>query len=156
MQTEALVTQLLQAGLVDVDASIFIQAAIFLATVITLNLLVFRPLQKVADLRYAKIQGTVAEAKRTEQDATDRVAKWEAQIVEARRQGSERQKEIRERAAARASELTAEGTRTAETKLGEMMPRLTNAYESSRVTLKNRAESLAALIADRVLEAPKR
>ncbi|GMV43148.1 MAG: hypothetical protein AMXMBFR64_48640 [Myxococcales bacterium] len=155
MQTDALM-QLQQAGLVDVDASIFFQAVIFLVTVLTLNALVFRPLQKVVDLRYAKIQGTIAEAKRTEKDAADRVARWEAQIVEARRQGTDRQREIRDRAAARASEITAEGSRTAESKLNEMMPRLTNAYESSRVTLKNRAESLAALIADRVLEPPKR
>ena len=40
MQTEAIMTHLQAAGLVDLDASLFIQAAIFLATVLTLNALV--------------------------------------------------------------------------------------------------------------------
>lgn len=156
MQTEAIMTHLQAAGLVDLDASIFIQAVIFLATVLTLNALVFKPLQKVVDLRYAKIQGTIADARRTEKDAADRVARWEAQIVEARRKGTEQQKELRDQANATAAKIGADAGAKVEERLADAMPRLQRTYESSRVTLKSRAEELAAMIADRVLDPTKR
>lgn len=156
MQTEAILTHLQAAGLVDLDASIFFQAAIFLLTVLTLNALVFKPLQKVVDLRYAKIQGTIEDARRTEKDAADRVAKWESQIIEARRKGTDQQKALREQANATGSQISAATGAKVDERLGEAMPRLQRTYESSRVTLKSRAEELAAMIADRVLEPSKR
>jgi F-type H+-transporting ATPase subunit b len=129
---------------------------IFLVTVLTLNALVFKPLLQVMDLRQSKIEGTVTEARRMEKDAEARVNQYEAQIVAARRQGTERQKEIRDRAARRGEEIIAEGQTRATARLNESMPRIQATYQQSKAGLQVRSRELATMIADRVLEPPRR
>ena len=140
-----------QAGLVDVDASIFVQAAIFLVTLVALNALVWKPILAVIDLRMSKIEGTIQEAKRVEADAEQRIARYEAQITEARRAGVEQQREIRERAERRAAEIAEESQKSASAKLEQMLPQVHAAYESSRASLRVRSEDLATRVADKVL-----
>jgi F-type H+-transporting ATPase subunit b len=72
--------------LIDVDGTVFIQLALFLAVAYALSELLFKPFLRVRAAREAGIEGAREEATRLEEEAGARLADYEQRIGKARRE----------------------------------------------------------------------
>lgn len=81
MPSSLAVGVLLSGGsVIDLDATIFIQVAIFFAAFFILKSLVFRPVMELFDARKGAIEGAKLEAVRLEEDAADKRAQFEGEL----------------------------------------------------------------------------
>ena len=76
--------QIVQAGLVDLDGSYVVQLAIFLVFGLILNLLVVKPLGRLQELRYARMEGARVDAEKMDLRAAEASASYQRQIDDAR------------------------------------------------------------------------
>lgn len=108
------------AALLDLDHSLFIQLALFLATVIALNALVFKPLFRVMDLRRERTEGTRDKATALEQAGHEQEREYQqiytsitdagaTQRTEAKAEASAREQQVQAAAAAEAVEVREAG-----------------------------------------------
>jgi F-type H+-transporting ATPase subunit b len=137
--------------LLDIDGTFFVMLGIFLLAMAVLNQLLWKPYLRIRGERVARIDGYKAEAKRLDADATDRLAKVESQLADARRAGSAERARARAAAQAKEQEILAAAQREAMRALGEARVALETAMADERKTLEVRAQDLGRQAAERVL-----
>jgi F-type H+-transporting ATPase subunit b len=144
---------ILQAGLVDLDGSYLVQLAIFVVFALILNLLVVKPLGKLQELRYARMEGARIEAQKMDLRAADASASYRSRIGDARAEAVGLREAARDQATteanSRVSAVRDEATRHLEA--GREV--LDQSAERGRADLEQEVEKLAAYIADRLLDA---
>jgi F-type H+-transporting ATPase subunit b len=127
--------------LIDIDHTLWIQLGIFLLLMLFLSKVVFGPYLKLKDARAKGIEGARAEATSMQQGAAERVADYEARLLQAKQRGAEEKARLRAEGADREREiLTLTRTET------------TRSVEAARASLHQEAAKLRADMAPRVGE----
>ena len=93
------------AALLDLDRSLFVQLAIFLVTVVSLNFLVFKPLFRVRDLRRERTAGMRERAAGLRGQATEHQVEYDRLYATIVGEGTEAKKAAREKARKQEHEL---------------------------------------------------
>ena len=144
---------ILQAGLVDLDGSYLVQLAIFMVFALILNFLVVRPLGRLQELRYARMDGARVEAEKMDLRAAEANASYQGQITEARTAAVSLRETARDTATSetqtKLDAIREESSKSLEA--GRSL--LAENAEKSRTELDQEVETLATLIANGLLDA---
>ncbi len=144
---------ILLAGTVDLDGSYLVQLAIFMVFAVILNFLVVRPLGRLQELRYARMDGARIEAEKMDLRAAEAKTSYEASIAEARSEAVTLRDTARDDATAlvrsKIDAVRGEASKSLET--GRSL--LNENAEKSRGEIDQEVEVLATLIADELLNA---
>jgi F-type H+-transporting ATPase subunit b len=100
-------------SVIDLDASIFIQALIFGTAFFILRGLVFKPVMALFDAREQAIDGAKAEAKRMEEEALEKREHFEGELRKVSGAANEEREKLRNDATRLARELTEKARREA-------------------------------------------
>ncbi len=135
----------------ELNATIFIQAAIVLALMAWLSPVLFGPLMKVFDEREKRIHGAVDEAKKRLGSADEKTLLVEQRTKEAQAQARGILLELREAAKVREQQLLEKAREEAGDRLEEARAELFDATETARKALKDDAKAIADEIVKKVL-----
>ena len=142
-----------QAGLVDVDITIAIQAVFFIVLLLVLPNLIFKPMLARIDQREARTDGAREAAKSMRKAADEEGAKFEAAIAETRKQALAERAAQRTAAQRKAGEQLAAAKAAAAADIDRKIAEQRAAAEVARKQLEVDARSIAAQIADRIVRA---
>ncbi len=138
--------------LIDIDLTIVLQLAIFIAMSLLATQWLFKPYLKMRDDRIKGIEGGREDAERLSAEADARLADYEKQLAAARERARTEQQKIRAEAAAHHNELVektrAEATHTMEA----ARAKLTGETESARAELMPKAEVIARQMVSKLLD----
>ena len=140
-----------RAGMVDLDVTFFIQTGFFLALVLILPGLLFKPLLERIEQREARTSGARTDAKHMLKEADEQVHIYEKATAE------EKQKALAERAAARedakqkADTLVKDVRKKTEFKITQGVTRLRADADAAREGIEEEARKIATLIADKIV-----
>jgi F-type H+-transporting ATPase subunit b len=137
--------------LIDLDQTVFIQLGIFLFLMLMLSRLLWRPYLRIRGERVTRVEGYRQEAARLEADASERLARAEAALTEARRHGARERAVARAEAQAREQALLAEANVEAQRTLAAARVRLDATLATERAKLGAEAGEVARAAAARIL-----
>ena len=137
--------------LIDIDATIFVQLAIFLLALLILWKWLWQPYLRVRTERVARVEGYREEAVKLEADAQTRLARADAALAEARRVGAGERAVARAEAHTREQTLLAEATAAAQRKLADARGRLKAVVEGERKKLEADSSEVAMSAARKIL-----
>ena len=142
---------ILQAGLVDLDGSYLVQLAIFMVFALILNFLVVKPLGRLQELRYARMDGARAEAEKMNVRAQDANTQYTEKITAARASAVALRESARDAATTEARAKVDAIRSESEKSLEAGRSVLNESATKSREALEQEVETLATLIADELL-----
>ncbi len=137
--------------LLDLDGTLFVQLGLFLAIMLLLTQLLWKPYLKIRNERTTRVDGYRADAKRMETESVERLRKIEADLGEARRTGSADRAKARAAAQEREQVLVGQAQAEAGRALAAARAALETTLTTERGTLKSRAEVLGRQAAERIL-----
>ena len=135
----------------ELNATIFIQAAIVLALMAWLSPVLFGPLMKVFDEREKRIHGAADEAKKRLGSADEKTQLVEQRTREAQASARAILVELREAAKAKEAAIVDKARADAGDRLEEARAELFAATEAARTALKDDAKGIADDIVKKVL-----
>lgn len=138
-------------GLIDLDASYFVQLGVFLAFVLVMNALLFKPLLRVFDERRQRTAGAREEAARDDQKARTMTGEYEEKLSAALEEGAELRARLRSAGLAESQARFNAARADYAHKVEEGARRAREEYESSRADVQKAAEPLADAIARKLL-----
>ena len=147
-------TTVLAAGghpLIDIDATAFVQFALFLILMFVANKLMFQPYLVLRERRKAGIEGARAEADRMTAEADAKLADYEKQLSTARARANEEGRKIRTEAVAHEQDVTNKARASAQTAIDEAQAKMRADTEVARGQLLPQAEAIAKQIASKLL-----
>ena len=130
---------------------ILLQMIPFLAAVIGLYFIIFRPTLALLADRERNIDGFKKEASRLQDDAATKLAALEAQLQEARRKAADERARLRAEAQHAEQEILDAARQRADVLLGEARKKLAAEQEIARSGLRGAAQDLSRRIASSVL-----
>ncbi|MEP6653056.1 MAG: hypothetical protein ABJA82_06830 [Myxococcales bacterium] len=137
--------------LMDVDGTIFVQLALFAVLALIMTKLLWKPYLRVRAERVSRVDGYRKDAVRMEADASARLARAEAALADARRQGSGERALARAEAQAREQTLIAEAQAEAQRALAAARGRLEATVVAEKARLEAGARETATRVARRIL-----
>ena len=147
---QALVT-LAAHPLIDIDYTVLVQFALFLIMFAIANKFMFQPYLMLRERRKAGIEGARAEADRMSAQADASLADYERQLAQARTRANEEGRKVRIEAAAHEKSVTEASRAEAQKALDEAMTRMRAETDAARLQLLPQANSLARLLASKLL-----
>lgn len=136
---------------VDLDASFFIQLAIFLTSFVVLRSLVFRPVMALFDAREQAMEGSKRDAEALERDAAQKREQFEAELRGVRQKANEDRDRLRSQAQQLARELTEKARRENTATLSSAKAQLEVEAKDARTQALDNAPVLARQIAEKLL-----
>ena len=127
--------------LIDVDHTLWIQLGIFLILMLFLSKFVFGPYLKLREAREKGIEGARAEARTMQDGAAERIADYEARLLQAKQRGAEERARLRAEGADREHDI-----------LSRTRGETSRSVEAARASLQQEAARLRADMAPRVGE----
>src|SRR5262249_2291209 len=140
-----------QAPLIDIDGTLFIQFALFLAMLAVLSRFLFRPYLQLRDQRDKGITGARHEAHEMESRAAKMVADYDAKLPRAKQRGGEERARLRSEGAARERQLLGAARDEAGRVLDDARQSIAKQTEAARTTLAGEANVLAKQMARKIL-----
>lgn len=137
--------------LIDLDQTVFVQLGIFLLLMLVLWRLLWRPYLRVRGERVTRVDGYRQEAVRLEADAAERLARADAALTQARRQGAGERAAARAEAQVREQTLLAEANADAQRTLAAARVRLEAMVATERGKLGVQAGEVARAAARKIL-----
>jgi F-type H+-transporting ATPase subunit b len=137
--------------LIDLDATAFVQLGVFLLLVLVLGRLLWRPYLRVREERVTRVDGYREQASTLEAEATERLARADAEIAEARRLGNAVRAAARTEALAREQALLADAHAEAQRTLGAARVELDAALVKTRADLGREAGLVARAAANKII-----
>ena len=135
----------------ELNATIFLQAAIFFVLLGWLTPTLFEPFLKLFEERERRIAAAALEAKRLSGSADERAALIEAKTRDAQAEARKVLAELRGKAAEHEAEILAAARAKAGDRLEEARSELFEATDEARRALKEQAKALSGDIAHKVL-----
>ena len=152
MQLSAFLGALLSGGsIIDLDGTVFVQAAMFFIAFVMLYALVFKPMVALLDAREAAIGGAKEEAKQLEADVTAKQASFEAELRRVRGVGNEERDRLRGEGQELERHLLERVRSETAAQVAEAKERLDSEARRARAELVAQRPELAREIASRVL-----
>jgi F-type H+-transporting ATPase subunit b len=136
---------------IDLDASFFIQLAIFFVAFFILRGLVFGPVMKLFDEREQAMQGSRKQAEQMEREADQTREKFEAELRRVRQQATEDRDKQRSQAQQLARELTEKARRENTATLSSAKAQLELEAKDARKRTIADVPALARQIAEKLL-----
>lgn len=136
---------------VDLDASLFVQSALFLVLLFALKPLLFDPMLKLFEEREKQTDGTKAKARREGKKSEEALTKYEAAMEKARAAGQVERDAIRAHTVKKEAEILGAAKAEAHKTLDAGRASLQKDLTVARQELDRQADELARQIAGRAL-----
>jgi len=137
--------------MVDINSTLFIQIINFLALILILNQLLYKPLLQIMDRRKGIFDSTEAEIKRLQDTIDQKMAEYEAKIAQAKGEAMAQRGEIQKEGAEKGKEIL-DGARVEIQKMmDDFQIRLTQEVDGARTVLRSQSERISKEIAEKVL-----
>jgi F-type H+-transporting ATPase subunit b len=124
---------------------------LFLALILPMNQLLFKPIFRVLDEREERIAGTRARAAQLEREAEAALERYQASVRTVRDESEQARRALLETARSEALRAAAEARGEVERQLETARADIGSALDSARVTLRSQSQELAREAASRVL-----
>jgi F-type H+-transporting ATPase subunit b len=148
---ESIDQSLLQAGLVDLDGTFLFQLGLFLLFFVLLNAIVIKPMSKVYDTRYERMEGARKEAEAMDLKAGEALDAYDGKLAVARRAAVGGRDEIKAAADAERREVVSEARAVASQQADAAAAKRQAAAATALAQADKEAEVLAEAIAARLL-----
>jgi len=137
--------------LIDIDGTVFVQLGLFLVLAFVLTQLLWKPYLRVRAERVTRVDGYRKDAAQMETDASARLAAAEAQMAEARREGSAERSKARAEAQVQEQKRLGEAQAAAQKTLQAARTKLDATVTAERARLQASAAAIASQAASRIL-----
>lgn len=127
---------------------------LFVALIVPVNQLLFKPIFRVLDVRDERIAGTRARAVQLEQETDQVLARYESQVAAVREEAEQQRRSLLEAARGDALGTTGGARAQAEGEIERARSEIQGALESARGSLRSQAQELARQAAASVLGRP--
>jgi len=136
---------------IKLDIALLIQFVNFIILLILLNSILFRPIRRIMQQRKETIDGGHSRAKELEGAIEEKMARYQAQLQEAKLKGNQERAEMRQAAASEEMSVLGAAQDEASAHLQQIKNRVAAEAASAQKTLRNETEALAAQVAAKVL-----
>ena len=137
--------------MIKLDWTLVLQFINFMILMVALNALLFKPLRAALQARKETIEGSKAKVQDIDEQVQAQIARYEAQLQEARLQGGQERAALRKTGQEEEGRILGDANRKAAEKLQAITAQIQGEADSARQALRNETESLAKDIAGKVL-----
>ena len=137
--------------MIELDGTLVLQFVNFMILMVVLNALLFKPLRAALKARKETIEGSKAKVQDIDEQVQAQVARYEAQLQEARQQGSQERSALRKTGQEEEVRILGEANRSAAERLQTITAQIQDEANSARQALRGETEALAKEIAGKVL-----
>ena len=136
--------------MIEINWTIFLQAAIFAVLLVVLNSVLFRPLRDVFQRRTESIDGSVRRAKELEGQINEKMTRYQERLQEAKLNGAQEKAALRQEAMLEEGKILSAAHESASVHVQAIRGKVRDEAESAREALKGEARGLASAIASKV------
>jgi len=136
---------------INLDWTLLLQFVNFMILMAALNALLFKPLRAALKARRETIEGSRAKVQDIDEQVQAQIARYEAQLQEARQQGGEERSVLRKTAQEEEARILGGANKKSAEKLQTIKEQIQGEAEVARQALRRETEALAKDIAGRVL-----
>lgn len=137
--------------MIELDGTLVLQFVNFMILMVVLNALLFKPLRAALKARKETIEGSKAKVQDIDEQVQAQIARYEAQLQEARQQGSQERSALRKTGQQEEVRILGEANRSAAERLQTITAQIQDEANSARQALRGETEALAKEIAGKVL-----
>lgn len=137
--------------MIKLDWTLFLQFINFVILMAVLNALLFKPLRAALQARREAIEGSRAKVQDIDEQVQAQIARYEAQLQEARQQGAQERATLRKAAQEEEARILGEANQKSAVKLQTIKEQIQVEVGVARQALRNETEALAKEIAGKVL-----
>ena len=137
--------------MIEINWTLLVQFANFMILMAVLNALLFKPLRAALRARRETIECSRAKVQDIDEQVQAQIARYEAQLQEARLQGGEERAALRKTAQEEESRILGGANQKSAEKLQVIKAQIQEEAEAARQALRNETKALAKEIAGKVL-----
>ncbi len=137
--------------MIKLDWTLFLQFANFMILMVVLNALLFKPLRAALQARREAIESSKAKVHDIDEQVQAQIARYEAQLQEARLQGAQERATLRKAGQEEEARILGAANQTAAVKLQTIKEQIQEEAGTARQALRDETEDLAREIAGKVL-----
>ena len=137
--------------MIKLDWTLFLQFANFMILMAVLNALLFKPLRAALQARREAIESSKAKVHDIDEQVQAQIARYEAQLQEARLQGAQERATLRKAGQEEETRILGAANQTNAEKLQTIKEQIQVEAGTARQALRNETEALAREIAGKVL-----
>ena len=137
--------------MIKLDWTLFLQFANFMILMVVLNALLFKPLRAALQARREAIESSKAKVHDIDEQVQAQIARYEAQLQEARLQGAQERATLRKAGQEEETRILGAANQTNAEKLQTIKEQIQVEAGTARQALRNETEALAREIAGKVL-----
>lgn len=137
--------------MIKLDWTLFLQFVNFMILMAVLNALLFKPLRAALRARKETIEGSRAKVQDIDEQVQAQIARYEAQLQEARMQGGQERAAMRKTAQAEEARILGDANQKSAEKLQVIKQQIQEEASAARQALRSETEALAKKIAGKVL-----
>lgn len=137
--------------MIKLDWTLLLQFINFMILMAVLNALLFKPLRAALQARKDTIEGSKAKVQDIDEQVQAQIARYEAQLQEARQEGGQERSAMRKTAQEEEGRILGDANRKAAERLQAITAQIQEEANSARLVLRNETEALAKEIAGKVL-----
>jgi len=136
---------------IEINWTLFLQFANFMILMAVLNVLLFKPLRAVLKQRQETIEGSKSKVQDLEEQVQAQVARYEAQLQDAKQKGAQERAALRQAAQQEESHMLGEARNQATERLQSIKEKVAGEADAARQSLRSETEGIAKQIAGKVL-----
>ena len=137
--------------MIELDGTLVLQFVNFMILMVVLNALLFKPLRAALKARKETIEGSKAKVQDIDEQVQAQIARYEAQLQDARQQGGQERSALRKTGQEEEVRILGEANRSAAERLQTITAQIQEEANSARQSLRGDTEALAKEIAGKVL-----
>ena len=137
--------------MINLDWTLFQQFVNFMILMVVLNALLFKALRAALQARREAIEASKAKVQDIDEQVQAQIARYEAQLQEARQQGAQERSTLRKAGQEEEARILGGANQTAAEKLQTIKTQIQEEAGAARQALRNETEALAKEIAGKVL-----
>lgn len=137
--------------MIKLDWTLFLQFVNFMILMAALNVLLFKPLRAALKARKETIEGSRAKVQDIDEQVQAQIARYEAQLQDARLQGAQERAALRKTAQEEEARLLGEANQKSAMKLQAIKEQIDTEAGIARLSLRDETATLAREIAGKVL-----
>jgi len=138
--------------MIALDGSIIPAILIFLALIVVLNSILFKPLLRVMQEREDRTEGTMAQVRRESDHQAELLSRYESALKNARLEGYKRQEQVRAEALLKRATALQEAAKESERLVQESRTSIQAQVRQAKEQLSQDARDIARGIASTILE----
>lgn len=137
--------------MIEINWTLLVQFANFMILMAVLNALLFKPLRAALQARKETIEGSRAKVQDIDEQVQAQIARYEAQLQDARLQGGQERAQLRKTAQEEEGRILGGANKVAAEKLKVIKAQIEEEAGVARQSLRDETEALAKEIAGKVL-----